>query len=680
MCGGPDDGTPMICCDACNEWYHLSCINMSVRTARKIAEYYCHHCNQAPQVDPFRTDSWVDSMPLQSANEHKTQSKVVDDDDDDDEEEEREDEFDYKPELDSIDETAWTEVKKRKRLVEVSLLACASLSFQNKVNAQEKKPKTEDPARKKVVETLAEALRQDGLHSASDSGISFICSEIEKELYSMFTSAGKEYKLKYRSLMFNIKDPKNMQLRKKVISGELTPAVLCRMTPQELANEELAQYRKSRDEKLDNSIIKREEDEIIETTSLMSLSSKALKSQQEPVEEPLVSLSKQSGSDIHPKVKEIQSDDTPEQEHKNYDINLLNETIDIPSFKEFEMQSQEMLRQDSSSFKPKKDTKSPSSWGLYTTQPNWRGFLKTAAVRSFRAVAFHINGKHVEKDLPETLNQVGRMDLTALSKYLGQIPFSSSRKLSVFALEPNTDEELADYIKVFEDLNGRSRGAVLKGTEGNTRLKEAFLVPISGEGTIPSWAKGLSLEGNDKLLCAFITTKKEEKKKPAPAHRSNAKVEGYLSSSSPSSSVATRQLGNAPTTFDSTQQPLPFPSNPVFASGYLDPQNRQPVTYVPNPNTFQAMDISQVFPFPFQAYPSGNMGINQFTPNGMNVLAQLTKLSNTLGDSSNTPGFGNNVQLNNPIQMYQQQGQVQTPNSQNVTQFPTPPNSRTEYS
>ncbi|KAI7828626.1 transcription factor S-II, central domain-containing protein [Gamsiella multidivaricata] len=71
-----------------------------------------------------------------------------------------------------------------------------------------------------------------------------LAAVIEKELY-MFTATpgqsgcGKDYKAKYRSLFFNLKDKNNESLRARVLSGELEPHELVRLTPEELANPEL---------------------------------------------------------------------------------------------------------------------------------------------------------------------------------------------------------------------------------------------------------------------------------------------------------------------------------------------------------------------------------------------------------------------------------------------------------
>jgi hypothetical protein len=49
-------------------------------------------------------------------------------------------------------------------------------------------------------------------------------------------SAGKEYKSKFQSLWFNLKDPHNPDLRARVLKGELPPDRLVRMSAVELAS------------------------------------------------------------------------------------------------------------------------------------------------------------------------------------------------------------------------------------------------------------------------------------------------------------------------------------------------------------------------------------------------------------------------------------------------------------
>lgn len=49
-------------------------------------------------------------------------------------------------------------------------------------------------------------------------------------------NAGKDYKAKYRSLHYNLKDAANPELRARVLTGELAPAALVRLSNQDLAS------------------------------------------------------------------------------------------------------------------------------------------------------------------------------------------------------------------------------------------------------------------------------------------------------------------------------------------------------------------------------------------------------------------------------------------------------------
>jgi DNA-directed RNA polymerase subunit M/transcription elongation factor TFIIS len=52
------------------------------------------------------------------------------------------------------------------------------------------------------------------------------------------SAASKEYKAKFRQLSFNLKDPKNLDLRRSVLSGETEPGELLKMDAEELGSSE----------------------------------------------------------------------------------------------------------------------------------------------------------------------------------------------------------------------------------------------------------------------------------------------------------------------------------------------------------------------------------------------------------------------------------------------------------
>ena len=44
LCGGPDDGSFMIQCHECREWFHGRCVNLTPELAKAIDDYECPQC------------------------------------------------------------------------------------------------------------------------------------------------------------------------------------------------------------------------------------------------------------------------------------------------------------------------------------------------------------------------------------------------------------------------------------------------------------------------------------------------------------------------------------------------------------------------------------------------------------------------------------------------------------
>ncbi|XP_059658054.1 uncharacterized protein LOC132304408 [Cornus florida] len=79
--------------------------------------------------------------------------------------------------------------------------------------------------------------------------------KIEAELFKLFGGVNKKYKEKGRSLLFNLKDRSNPELRERVISGEISPERLCSMTAEELASKELSEWRMAKAEELAQMVV-----------------------------------------------------------------------------------------------------------------------------------------------------------------------------------------------------------------------------------------------------------------------------------------------------------------------------------------------------------------------------------------------------------------------------------------
>jgi len=81
--------------------------------------------------------------------------------------------------------------------------------------------------------------------------------EIESELMKSNGGITNNFKTKFRSLVHNIKDDKNVQLREKIVDGRISVEGLCQMGPRELANEQIAEIRNKEEKEYSNEKVKK---------------------------------------------------------------------------------------------------------------------------------------------------------------------------------------------------------------------------------------------------------------------------------------------------------------------------------------------------------------------------------------------------------------------------------------
>eukprot|EP00070_Physeter_catodon_P033497 XP_028340391.1 SPOC domain-containing protein 1 [Physeter catodon] len=77
----------------------------------------------------------------------------------------------------------------------------------------------------------------------SEEAVEGIAASIEAALFDLTQATNGRYKNKYRSLLFNLRDPRNLDLFLKVVHGDVSPHGLVRMSSVQLAPQELARWR-----------------------------------------------------------------------------------------------------------------------------------------------------------------------------------------------------------------------------------------------------------------------------------------------------------------------------------------------------------------------------------------------------------------------------------------------------
>ncbi|KAJ0705348.1 putative transcription regulator IWS1 family [Helianthus annuus] len=102
-----------------------------------------------------------------------------------------------------------------------------------------------DPVRDKIRELLSEALCkvseevEDELRDEAEASDPYrVAVSVESAMFEKWGRSNGAQKFKYRSIMFNIKDPKNPDFRRKVLLGHVKPERILELTPEEMASTE----------------------------------------------------------------------------------------------------------------------------------------------------------------------------------------------------------------------------------------------------------------------------------------------------------------------------------------------------------------------------------------------------------------------------------------------------------
>ncbi|KAF9091962.1 PHD finger protein 3 [Mortierella sp. AD031] len=316
-CQKPDDGNVMIQCDNCRQWFHGACVDITDETAEmmelKNEKFFCEPCDERVQAwraigssgggSSFTVYSDTHDCDLPTClNEARPTS-------------------DYCSEecaIKGIELQATEAVMNKENIPPVVYIpspkqASSSSSGAPSPSTQQTAPESpkveQDPIRvtalKGLTESLMVVLEPKAAHdepqgennepadkdSGSNAGVGCdaavpggsdtavdaehvgqLAAAIEKELYSFtaspgFAVCGKDYKAKYRSLFFNLKDKNNVNLRSRVVSGELEPHDLVRLSHEELANPELQNIAKEiRMRSIHDSVLTVEEEPYIKKT------------------------------------------------------------------------------------------------------------------------------------------------------------------------------------------------------------------------------------------------------------------------------------------------------------------------------------------------------------------------------------------------------------------------------
>ncbi|NXG69136.1 PHF3 protein, partial [Baryphthengus martii] len=404
---------------------------------------------------------------------------------------------------------------------------------------------TSKPSADQIRQSVKQSLKEILMKRLTDSSLKIpeeraakVATRIERELFSFFRDTDSKYKNKYRSLMFNLKDPKNNILFKKVLKGEVTPDHLIKMSPEELASKELAAWRQ-RENRHTIEMIEKEQREV-ERRPITKITHKGeieiesetpMKEQEEVMEiqEPNMKLfDKSEEADKDREVNESASPDTTSQ-HKNhlFDLNckicigrMAPPTDDLSTKKvkvsvgvarkqsDNEAESiadalsstssilaSELLeddKQDSSksSFTPLPKSETPGTVeceSLFLARLNfiWKGFINMPSVAKFVIKAYPVSGsfEYLTEDLPDSIQVGGRISPHTVWEYVEKIKASGTKEICVVRFTPVTEEDQISYALLFAYFSSRKRYGV--AANNMKQVKDLYLIPLGSSDKVP---------------------------------------------------------------------------------------------------------------------------------------------------------------------------------------------------
>ncbi|XP_071301564.1 PHD finger protein 3 isoform X2 [Agelaius tricolor] len=400
------------------------------------------------------------------------------------------------------------------------------------------------PSADQIRQSVKQSLKEILMKRLTDSSLKIpeeraakVATRIERELYSFFRDTDAKYKNKYRSLMFNLKDPKNNILFKKVLKGEVTPDHLIKMSPEELASKELAAWRQ-RENRHTIEMIEKEQREV-ERRPITKITHKGeieiesetpMKEQEEVMEiqEPNTKLfEKSEEAEKDKEINESASPDTTSQ-HKNhlFDLNckicigrMAPPTDDVSGKKvkvsvgvarkqsDNEAESiadalsstssilaSELLeddKQDSSkSFTPLPKSETPGTVeceSLFLARLNfiWKGFINMPSVAKFVIKAYPVSGsfEYLTEDLPDSIQVGGRISPHTVWDYVEKIKASGTKEICVVRFTPVTEEDQISYALLFAYFSSRKRYGV--AANNMKQVKDLYLIPLGSSDKVP---------------------------------------------------------------------------------------------------------------------------------------------------------------------------------------------------
>ncbi|XP_019726175.1 PHD finger protein 3 isoform X2 [Hippocampus comes] len=559
----------MVGCGRCDDWFHGDCVGLDLLKVREMEEedqmYVCLKCceEESKKLEPetsatpapeLKTEAVKQApKPKSAASEELTSGGVRS--------------FKKEQGRRSSADVKETHHKTGIQLKPEAKSKSASSSSKKPASVEEIRRSVRDSLKDILIQRLKESDLNVPVEKASE-----VAKKIEREIFHMYKDTENKYKNKYRSLMFNLKDTKNNVLFRKVLKGEISPANLIRMSPEELASKELAAWRQ-RENRHTIEMIEKEQREVerrpitkithkgeieIESEEPRKVSEPVEVEVEPPVKAPEVPVEAPIPPEKPAESTETQKDTTSKHKSHLFDLNCKictgrmappvkeaptkvvkvattvakrqsakseETSTPTPSAVEDDLHLtvlEESFQKAHTSYERRSDNpagRDDDASFLSSLKSLWRGFLTMHSVAKLVTKVFPVSGilDSLTQDLPDSIMVGGRISPQTVWDYLEKIRATGTKEVCLIRFSPVTEEDEISYTLLYAYFSSRRRFGVV--SNNRKQVKDMYLIPLGASEKVPHQLvpfDGPGLENNRANLLLGLIIRQRPKRDYIP--------------------------------------------------------------------------------------------------------------------------------------------------------------------
>ncbi|XP_012497693.1 PREDICTED: SPOC domain-containing protein 1 [Propithecus coquereli] len=323
-----------------------------------------------------------------------------------------------------------------------------------------------------------------------EEAVEAVAASIEAALFDLTQGTNCRYKTKYRSLLFNLRDPRNPDLFLKVVHGDVTPHDLVRMSSMQLAPQELARWR-DQEEKRGLEIIEQQQQQEPCRLPASKLTHKGEVEIQRDTDQ-ILTLEDLVGAPVptdcsSPALPVTLEDTTEQHEHHFLDPNcrictdwepsselpdsfeamrssgdnIFQRVLSLPPMSSpATSEAREMLPMEPQDrVPPSRLQMSAAPTEAHPCQPPWEGTLDMFSIKRFRVRAQLVSGHSYQlvQALPEVIRSAGCIPPNTVWDLLASIGPAEAKGICAVRLCPQRPQDTQNCHLLYSYLNNKQR-------------------------------------------------------------------------------------------------------------------------------------------------------------------------------------------------------------------------------